>query len=226
VHQPSRQVLTAISRSGVYRSGLPLAALLGNACTTPASPDGAPPPAPPSLVEFEQTRAEPCGPGCEVELWQADGEQLRVEIRPRAVRAPDRWMRGWPGLRGPLGACLGDPLARPPAGDPEGLRQLVRVDGQAWWWIRLSGANRCALSGELALAVDRDRAQTDALSVGGLPWSEGGRAAATRALRAEARALPPAAWAAMDPEDRAWLELALDAPLGPAPPSGPHEGPK
>ncbi len=220
MHQPPGQVLTRALLPALVGS----VALVGiAACAPPEAPPAAPRPDP---LSYRLAGSAPCGPRCTEERWEADQELLLVQIRPRTVRGAARWMRSWPALRGPLGACLGDPLATPPAADAQGHRELILADGHAWWWLSLSGDNRCALSGELALAVDRDRAQTEALLVAGRPWLDGGREAAERALRAEARAWTPAEWAAMDPEARAWLEHALDRPLGPPapPPSGPDEG--
>ncbi|MDP2312661.1 MAG: hypothetical protein Q8P41_07130 [Pseudomonadota bacterium] len=140
------------------------------------------------------------GPPCFVEEWRAgDGTVLveRAGARLRFDGVPGRTT--WTPINGALAACLGDPLAVPPAADPGGQRTLERRT----WVVALSGQNRCAIAGTLRLDATRDRADWSDLSAGGRPWSAGGREIAAATVRAEVRALVRSRWNELDEATRA-----------------------
>ena len=85
----------------------------------------------------------------------------------------------WRGLNGVLFKCLGHPYSVPVALDPAGTREYVEPDT---WNFTLSGNNRCALSGTLQLAVNKERINFKELKVQGLPWAQGGLSKARELL--------------------------------------------
>ena len=58
--------------------------------------------------------------------------------------------------------------------------------------LHFSGQNACQLSGELLLSASRDRADSRALSSGGMMWTDGGREHALGILRAHYEAIEAA----------------------------------
>lgn len=129
--------------------------------------------------------------GCGEETWRpeaGEGPELRLVLRGGQLvelGSGERWRRSWDALSGLLRACLGDPLAHPPAGDPRGLRLLERDARGFTWRIELSGENRCGLAGTLRLAAQRDEADARGLDVEGRLWLEGGIEGARARLAAE-----------------------------------------
>jgi hypothetical protein len=104
---------------------------------------------------------------------RVDGARVSLDDRPGA---PLR--RRWDRLGPVLSRCLGDPFARPLAGDPRGERTLQR-EGGAWLWVlRFSGGGTCALDGTLTLQAGADRVDARGLWAAGRPWAAGGREAA------------------------------------------------
>ena len=160
---------------------------------------------------------------CAAERWapvaspegSATGEALvllRAGDRVTGAAGEPDWPATWKRLRGTLAACLPDPLAVPPAGDPAATR-LLRRDGEAWsWLVDLSGDNPCALGGRLVLDAAGPEVHLDALTAEGRPWRAGGREAAAARLRARRRAWIEAHWPQLDARARAEarVELARD----------------
>lgn len=160
--------------------------LLLLACTTPAAP-----PAPSTwtlLGRVEPGRlllpAHPAGfsvlpdacsapdpPPCFAERWTDGRRELEViragELHIDGGRGRVSWSALGPGFL----ACVGDPLAHPPAGEAGATRDF---DGTSWR-IHYRGQNRCRIEGELRLHATRDDADWHALRVDGLPWDAGGR---------------------------------------------------
>ena len=137
--------------------------------------------------------AQCADPGaCAAELWRAaDGtEATLLRTRAQLRWQEDTWPATWQRLGGALSMCLGDPLASPPAGDPAGFRILLArappaEDDAAQWILRLSGQNRCRLSGALILQARRDRVDARELLCDGVPWTAGGRDRAQAILLGE-----------------------------------------
>jgi hypothetical protein len=108
-------------------------------------------------------------------LVHQDGEQLELDLGtgllaldpPLLVRQP--WK-----LSQPLGTCLGDPLAQPPAQDIAAFRKLALRGREGHWRVELSGRNVCALEGVVKLDVTSRQVDTSELTVDGEPWKEGG----------------------------------------------------
>ena len=188
------------------------------------TPDRSPFPDAPPFAGGEALIAR-CGETrpCAAERWarlaSPDGaagaeELLLLRVGDRVIGAdgePD-WPAAWKRLRGTLAACLPDPLAVPPAGDP-GAWRLLRRDGEAWTWlVVLSGDNPCALAGRLELDAAGPAVRLDALTAEGRPWRAGGREAAAARLRARRRAWIEAHWPQLDARARAEarVELARD----------------
>jgi len=174
---------------------------------TPPLPDGAAALGPACATVNLSLRGD--GPPCFVEDWTDGVTTVRVTragARLRFDGAPGRTT--WTPIDGIVSACLGDPLALPPARDPVGQRIL---DGTTWV-LALSGQNACGLSGTLRLDVTRDHADWSDLSADGLPWANGGREAAQSHIRAALREVVRTRWETLDAEDRddALRGLALD----------------
>jgi len=108
----------------------------------------------------------------------------------------------WPLMGSVLGPCIGDPLALPPADDPEGSRMLEQRGAELRWVIRLSGANGCNIDGELRLPLRTGRVDASLLSVDGLPWSEEGAELAAAVRRAWLRLLVRESWPELTAEDQ------------------------
>ncbi|MFT5684410.1 MAG: hypothetical protein ACI8RZ_005351 [Myxococcota bacterium] len=131
---------------------------------------------------------------CAAELWRTEtGEEATVLLRGQHLEwGTQKWSAQWKRLGTELSLCLeGGPLASPPAGDPGGFRLLSALappgeDQAARWLLHFSGANTCALSGELILSAQRDQVDSRALYSGGLQWESGGRANALEILKANA----------------------------------------
>lgn len=168
---------------------------------------------------------------CAAELWRDDvggelrllrrGDEIEVEA-PLLPLPPSPWRGEWRSLQGTLGACLGDPLGDRFGDDPVGRRELRVEEGSPLWVITLGGDNRCQLTGELKLALNRDRADTRglaALDAGGRaqPWSDAGRRVARVRLVAFVRDHAEALYAAAEEEERALLvrHLRADPELAP-----------
>jgi len=159
----------------------------------------------------------PEGQPCRLEHWVSDdgGDTLVIAISARKLlpSSGPSWRRRWTAMSGPLPACVGDPLADPPAGDPAAVRTLEERDGVRWWRLTLAGHDRCGITGVLRLQVDGDRADARTLRCGGQPWHEGGSDAALAALRAWLRAKALSAWPDASVEDRQlWLDLLEEDP--------------
>lgn len=199
------------------RSCLPLLALLGACEPEPA--------APPPIEEPPALRVwEPAGLHASGELperWHLlgappeqtandlrlllDGPDLVLVLEGQEHRRPARWTRLGPTLE----RCLGDPLATPPAGDPQALRLLVQDGGVLRMTLTLQGDNPCRLSGQVHLPIQGELADTGALMVDGQPWSDGGPARAKVHIRAWRRLLVQERWNELLPADRIELLEAL-----------------
>jgi len=108
----------------------------------------------------------------------------------------------WPLMGTVLGPCIGDPLALPPADDPEGSRMLEQRGTELRWVIRLSGANGCNIDGVLRLPLRTGRVDASLLSVDGKPWAEGGAELAAALRRAWLRILVRESWPKLTDEDQ------------------------
>lgn len=139
-------------------------------------------------------------PPCRAELWRplrpagepvddARAFLLQVGRSTLLLTASGEHQRSarWPDLGPVLERCLGDPLALPPTGDPQGYRHLVIEAESAAWVLHLSGANACQLSGSLRLGISPDQVSVEDLSVGAVPWRERGAQAALAMQRAAVR---------------------------------------
>ena len=85
----------------------------------------------------------------------------------------------WRGLNGVLLRCLGHPYSVPIALDPAGTRRYIEPDT---WDLSLSGNNRCALSGTLQLATDKEKLNFKELRVKNDLWAQGGLEQARKML--------------------------------------------
>jgi len=149
-------------------------------------------------------------PPCTAEHWVAitgDSDaapltHLRVGEHSQLLDIAPRRKQGWSLLGATLGPCLGDPLALPPAGDPDGLRLLQRDEDGLWWVLRLWGDNPCKLDGAVRLPVTGERVDTSALSVDDHPWSEDGHRIAEGHRRAWRRLLVRERWHELAPADK------------------------
>lgn len=203
-----------------WRPALALAGLLG--CSEP--------PPPPEPVDFvyrvvrdadgERFIGEPGAPALR---W----EGRRVVGPERSVKAIQRWTK----LGELLNACIGDPLALPPAGDPGAFRKLVWSE-EPYWRVDLSGMNRCSLEGWIELELRRNSVPRADLRVDGLPLREGGAEKAREILDAALRAEATRLWPTLDleaqllvlkrlsemPEGKTPLEALLAESDAPQPP--------
>lgn len=155
------------------------------------------------------------GSGCFVERWAADGHLVflhqagdRLAFSAQLLTPGPARSARWPSLGAVLSACIGDPLALPPAADPSGTRRLT----PSALILHLSGDNLCHLQGEIQLFRDADRADA-ALLVDGMPWKDGGREQAQILLRADLRRIVTSEWGQLSPEAQALaLEVLADDP--------------
>ncbi|HJN73267.1 MAG TPA: hypothetical protein QGF58_04960 [Myxococcota bacterium] len=150
--------------------------------------------------------------GDPVEVFQAeDGDQVLYDPvgRELLLDPPIAVKKRW-ALAKPLGACIGDPLSLPPAGDVGGFRKLRLEGREGHWLIELSGRNHCKLSGLVILDVQYPQADVRGLEAHGLPWGEGGREAVLEQLRGELMALAAETWDTMNEEEKlaVWRSLS------------------
>ena len=79
-----------------------------------------------------------------------------------------------------------------------------------WWWLKLSGRDRCGIEGEAWLSVDRDRVRLEGLRFGELPWKEGGAAAARASMALWIQDNAEQLWLDGDDADRILLLRTLE----------------
>jgi hypothetical protein len=157
---------------------------------------------------------------CAAERWRK--EPLTSAVERTLVRDGDRivwlddqtvWPARWRQISGALSHCLGDPLAIPPAADPGGGRDLLEdpaTNDARWsWQVRLSGNNRCNLSGTILLSATGPKVDVRDLRVGKQAWHAGGRHEAEAFLRAELRELARTGWDTLNEAERVDLLRAL-----------------
>lgn len=152
----------------------------------------------------------------DIEHLVADDGSTLVFDRGARTLAGKHAKTAWGDWSETLQVCLGDPLDRPPGGDPEGFRKL-QWDGQRGsWMLELGGMNRCAMSGRIHLAAKRNLVDVRELRVDGVLWGDGGGEVAKALLRAELRARVVEAWPDLVPEEqqRTWRALAADPDAG------------
>ena len=162
---------------------------------------------PPAEAEAEVRTYRHLG-GDPVEVFEAE-DGHRVEFDPTTRQLGELKVREAWSLGEPLGTCLGDPLALPPAGDVAGFRKLAFDGEDGAWRLELSGRNPCALSGRLDLPLRFAQVDVSGLRAHELPWKEGGREAVLDQLRAELLAHAEANWASLDAEERLALRRSL-----------------
>ena len=108
-------------------------------------------------------------------LVSGSGEQLEFDIDSGQLRLdpPLLVAQDWK-LSQPLRACLGPPLAQPPAQDVAGFRKLILTGREGSWMLELSGRSVCGLEGRVLLDLGTPKVDTSGLEVQGTPWKEGG----------------------------------------------------
>ncbi len=154
-----------------------------------------------------------CSGTCIVELWRPIAEQELGDLTALFVRAGDRTQlimgeqvvpaeTRWTLLGSVLGPCVGDPLALPPAEDPEGFRHLERRGDALRWVLHFSGNNACHLEGELELPLRNARVDTGGLLVDGEPWDGRGHQLAQDHRRAWLRLLVREKWPELEAADK------------------------
>jgi hypothetical protein len=240
VQQPQVQVLTLGIGLNLF-IGLILAIGVAACGETPTPPAAQPPATTPPKERHLRLVGEAgdgvTGPGfvgaaallelcrdahpCRAERWQDQaGDEIdlvRVGDRIRRPDRLDRWPVQWRGLAGTLTVCMGDPLATPPAKDPQGFRALHQRGTEWRWSIDLSGANPCGIAGRIELDATRDRLRAVELTVDHQPWDSGGRALANERARSIVRADIQRRWPTADAATREkWRrQLRLDPDGGP-----------
>lgn len=181
-----------------------------------AQPSPAVPERPPTSVGLSLKSRVACTPApCFEERWAAPDTEARLVIRRRKVEGPQgRWRRRWPFIAGLLELCLGDPLGDPAVHG----RTLVQTGDAHHWWLRPDGQGSCGLGGELTLDAHDNTVDLGALTVEGIPWSEGGQQRARSSLRVWMQAEARQTDSVLTEEQRAWLEADLSRPHGPRAP--------
>ncbi len=156
--------------------------------------------------------------GCVMERWLPAESPEPGESAPEQIwfthRGSDAWLEGlgdglihpgatsWPRMGTVLGPCVGDALALPPAGDPEGGRTLEIEGSSSTWALHFGGANPCGLSGTLRLPLGGGPVDTRQLQVAGHRWDEGGHLRAQEQRHAWRPQRVRERWTEHDPADK------------------------